>query len=73
MPSLADVDFAAANIPTMHEAAEIYCRATGRTRIPDLNWYISYNLFRPAGITQGIAGRLRDGLLQTRRQCNRPG
>ena len=29
--------------------------------MPDLNWYFSYNLFRLAGITQGIAGRIRDG------------
>ena len=29
--------------------------------MPDLNWYFSYNLFRLAGIMQGIAGRIRDG------------
>ena len=29
--------------------------------MPDLNWYFAYNLFRLAGITQGIAGRIRDG------------
>jgi aminoglycoside phosphotransferase (APT) family kinase protein len=44
----------------MEEAAQIYCRVTG-TEVPDLNWYFSYNLFRLAGITQGIAGRIRDG------------
>ena len=32
-----------------------------RDGIPDLNWYFSYNLFRLAGISQGIAGRVRDG------------
>jgi aminoglycoside phosphotransferase (APT) family kinase protein len=61
MPGLADLDFADLNIPTMDEAAEIYCKATGRSRVPDLNWYYSYNLFRLAGILQGIAGRIRDG------------
>jgi aminoglycoside phosphotransferase (APT) family kinase protein len=61
MPGLADLDFAALNIPTMDEAAEIYCKATGRSSVPDLNWYYSYNLFRLAGILQGIAGRIRDG------------
>jgi aminoglycoside phosphotransferase (APT) family kinase protein len=45
----------------MDEAAEIYCKAAGRSGVPDLNWYYSYNLFRLAGITQGIAGRIRDG------------
>jgi aminoglycoside phosphotransferase (APT) family kinase protein len=61
MPGLASIDLKALNIPTMEEAAEIYCQATGRESVPDLNWYYSYNLFRLAGITQGIAGRIRDG------------
>jgi aminoglycoside phosphotransferase (APT) family kinase protein len=39
---------------------QIYCKVTGGT-VPDLNWYFAYNLFRLAGITQGIAGRIRDG------------
>ena len=60
MPGLDDADFKALNIPTMGEAAQIYCSASGET-VPDLNWYFSYNLFRLAGITQGIAGRIRDG------------
>jgi aminoglycoside phosphotransferase (APT) family kinase protein len=61
MPGLVDLDYGALNIPTMDEAAEIYCKATGRSNVPDLNWYYSYNLFRLAGILQGIAGRIRDG------------
>jgi aminoglycoside phosphotransferase (APT) family kinase protein len=61
MPGLVGLDFAALNIPTMEQAAEIYCKATGRSSVPDLNWYYSYNLFRLAGILQGIAGRIRDG------------
>ena len=32
MPGLANADLAALNIPTMDEAAEIYCDATGETR-----------------------------------------
>jgi len=31
-----------------------YCNVTG-SAVPDLNWYFSYNLFRLACITQGIA------------------
>jgi aminoglycoside phosphotransferase (APT) family kinase protein len=38
-----------------------YCELTGRTGLPDLNWYFSYNTFRLAGILQGILGRVRDG------------
>jgi aminoglycoside phosphotransferase (APT) family kinase protein len=60
MPGLAGADLKALDIPTMEEAAQIYCDFTG-VKIPDLNWYFAYNLFRLAGITQGIAGRIRDG------------
>ncbi|HEY1561067.1 MAG TPA: phosphotransferase family protein [Caulobacteraceae bacterium] len=48
-------------IPTMEEYVEAYCRQTGRSGLPDLNWYFAYNLFRLAGIVQGIVGRARDG------------
>lgn len=61
MPGLEGADFKALNIPTMDEAEAIYCKVTGRTSIPDLNWYFAYNLFRLAGIVQGIAARIRDG------------
>jgi aminoglycoside phosphotransferase (APT) family kinase protein len=60
MPGLANADLKALNIPDMNEAAQIYCNVSGET-VPDLNWYFAYNLFRLAGITQGIAGRIRDG------------
>lgn len=61
MPGLDGLDFKALDIPTMDEAAQIYCKATGRSHVPDLNWYYAYNLFRLTGILQGIAGRVRDG------------
>jgi aminoglycoside phosphotransferase (APT) family kinase protein len=61
MPGLADADFKGLNIPTMDEASAIYCTATGRAGVSNLNWYFAYNLFRLAGITQGIAARIRDG------------
>jgi aminoglycoside phosphotransferase (APT) family kinase protein len=60
MPGLAGADVKALNIPSMEQAADIYGKVTG-TAVPDLNWYFAYNLFRLAGITQGIAGRIRDG------------
>jgi aminoglycoside phosphotransferase (APT) family kinase protein len=60
MPGLHEVDLKALNIPSMEEAAQIYSDFTGMG-LPDLNWYFAYNLFRLAGITQGIAGRIRDG------------
>ena len=48
-------------IPTLDEAVAYYCQLTGRDGLPDLNWYFSYNIFRLAGIIQGIVGRARDG------------
>ena len=60
MPGLQGADLHALNIPSLGEAAQIYCDVT-QMAVPDLNWYFAYNLFRLAGITQGIAGRIRDG------------
>jgi aminoglycoside phosphotransferase (APT) family kinase protein len=61
MPGLDGADCKALNIPTLEQAAAIYCNAAGVETVPDLNWYFAYNTFRLAGITQGIAGRIRDG------------
>jgi len=54
-------DPASYGLPTMDEVVAEYCRLTNRTSLPELDWYISYNLFRLAGICQGIIGRVRDG------------
>ena len=54
-------DLKAHGIPTLDEAVMEYCRLTGRDGLPDLNWYMAYNMFRLAGICQGIVGRVRDG------------
>lgn len=58
---LQGVDFAAAGIPTLGEAVRIYCDATGRDGVPQLDWYFAYNLFRLLGIVQGIKKRFLDG------------
>ena len=58
---LAGLDLADMGIPGMEEAVALYCRLTDRPGLPDLNWYFAYNMFRLACITQGIAGRVRDG------------
>jgi aminoglycoside phosphotransferase (APT) family kinase protein len=59
--ALGGVDLPALGIPSLEEAAAAYCALTGRTKIPDLNWYFAYTLFRLTAILQGIAGRMRDG------------
>jgi aminoglycoside phosphotransferase (APT) family kinase protein len=48
-------------LPTREAYIEHYCRRTGRTHLPHLDFHLSYNFFRLAAILQGIAGRLRDG------------
>jgi aminoglycoside phosphotransferase (APT) family kinase protein len=48
-------------IPSSEEYTAEYCRLTGRSDLPDLNWFFAYNTFRLAGILQGILGRVRDG------------
>ncbi|HVY84944.1 MAG TPA: phosphotransferase family protein [Caulobacterales bacterium] len=58
---LAGLDLKELGIPTMDEYVALYCAQTGRDGIPALDWYFAYNLFRLAGILQGIAGRVRDG------------
>jgi aminoglycoside phosphotransferase (APT) family kinase protein len=60
-PGLASVDRKALGIPDVEDLVDRYCAATGRTGVPNLDWFFSYNLFRLAGICQGIAGRVRDG------------
>lgn len=48
-------------IPTLEQVVERYCKATGRSEVPDFNWYFAYNLFRLTGILQGIKKRALDG------------
>ena len=54
-------DLKAWGIPTVEEAVQQYCAATNRDGLPNLDWYFAYNMFRLAGICQGIVGRVRDG------------
>jgi aminoglycoside phosphotransferase (APT) family kinase protein len=54
-------DLEAHGIPTVPQAVDYYCQLTGRSGLPDLNWYFAYNHYRLACIYQGILGRVRDG------------
>ncbi|MGH2967532.1 MAG: phosphotransferase family protein, partial [Solirubrobacteraceae bacterium] len=58
---VADLDRQALGIPELDEIVEIYCRATKRDGVPDMNWCFAYNFFRLAGIMQGIKKRVIDG------------
>ncbi|HOB13040.1 MAG TPA: phosphotransferase family protein [Novosphingobium sp.] len=56
-----DLDRKALGIPELAEVVERYCARTGRSSVPDMNWYFAYNFFRLAGIMQGIKKRVIDG------------
>jgi aminoglycoside phosphotransferase (APT) family kinase protein len=56
-------DIAALGIPAEKDYVAEYCRRVGREAIDPNDWdfYIAYNMFRAAGIAQGIMGRVMDG------------
>jgi aminoglycoside phosphotransferase (APT) family kinase protein len=54
-------DLAALGIPGEEEYVAAYCRRTGRDRIEHLDFYMAYNMFRMAGIAQGVMARAMDG------------
>ncbi len=59
------LDLAELGIPAEQDYVQRYCQRTGRgdarTLMADWNFYLAYNLFRLASITQGIAKRVVDG------------
>ncbi|MBI3372462.1 MAG: phosphotransferase family protein [Betaproteobacteria bacterium] len=57
------LDFEALGIPTEQHYIEAYCRRAGRAGVSASDWdfYMAYNLFRIAGILQGIMKRVVDG------------
>ena len=62
---IAGLDLAALGIPAERDYMRRYCDRTGRgspdNLLADWNFYLAYNLFRLAAITQGIAKRVVDG------------
>ena len=58
---LGDADVASLNIPTQAEYVAAYCARTGRTEIPNWDFYIAFNFFRLAAIFHGIKGRVIRG------------
>jgi len=58
---LSGVDVAGLGIPSLDQVVQRY---SNRSRVPvvgKLDWYFAYNLFRLAGIVQGIKKRVIDG------------
>jgi len=58
---LVGLDLPALNIPSEADYVAAYCARTGRDGIPDLDFYMAFNLFRLAGIVHGIKGRVVRG------------
>jgi aminoglycoside phosphotransferase (APT) family kinase protein len=58
---LGGLDLAALGIPSLDEIAQRYSDRSGVPVAAKLDWYFAYNLFRLAGIVQGIKKRLIDG------------
>jgi len=57
----ADLDRAALGIPEEADYVRLYCERTGRTGLPDWNFYLAFSLFRVAAILQGVWRRAQDG------------
>jgi aminoglycoside phosphotransferase (APT) family kinase protein len=62
---IGELDLPALGIPSEADYVRRYCERTGRgdpaLLMADWNFYLAYNLFRLAAITQGIAKRALDG------------
>ena len=58
---LAGLDLPALGIPTLGEIVQRYSEQSGVPVAAALDWYFAYNLFRLAGIVQGIKKRVIDG------------
>lgn len=58
---ISGVDHELTGIPCEESYVERYCERSGRGAIDNWDFYIAYNMFRLAGILQGIMGRVKDG------------
>ncbi len=55
------LDFDALGIPSEEDYVAAYCRRTGRTELPHLDYLSDFVMFRLAAICHGIRGRLARG------------
>ena len=58
---IADMDLESAYIPSLDEMIDLYSEASGRDGLPDIEFCMAYNMFRMAGIVQGVYKRALDG------------
>ena len=67
----ADVDLAPLGIPTEADYLAAYCRRTGRSTVPNWNFYMVFALFRIAAILAGVYRRGLDGNASDRQAVER--
>ncbi len=60
-PGLVGADLEGLNIPTEDEFVAHYCKHAGLAGIDNWTFYLAYNMFRSAGIIQGVYKRGLDG------------
>jgi len=58
---LVGLDLQMLGIPSMEDMKHRYIEQAKLKTVPDMDWYMSYNLFRLAAIVQGIKKRVVDG------------
>ncbi|MBX9461903.1 MAG: phosphotransferase [Aquamicrobium sp.] len=58
---IGDVDPRVLKVPTEEDYIAEYCANTGRSSIPNYDFYVAFNLFRLAAIFHGIKGRFIRG------------
>ena len=56
------LDMEALGIPTEADYVAAYCRRTGRTEIPNWEFFLAFSMFRLAAIAQGVYKRGLDGI-----------
>ncbi|WP_119678032.1 phosphotransferase [Indioceanicola profundi] len=66
-PGLMGIDLKAEGIPSEDEYLDAYCRRTGRSGIPDWNFFLAFSFFRIASICQGVYARALAGNAADRR------
>ena len=72
IPELQDEKFCKeSGIPTEKEYREMYSAITGRDLSANWEFYFIFNIFKLAGILQGIVGRVRDGTAASKHAENR--
>ncbi len=61
MRGMQGLDLKARNIPEEQQVLDWYCEFTGRTEVPDWNFFLAFSLFRLAAIVQGVYHRALQG------------